>query len=319
MDQNVDRRKVRFTPKAPQNRAKPTPAVQKTEKIDEDKEAAAQAQYLLRRFNENVGRRKPKAENKSSVQVAFGHGATSTSIRTFGPRRDVSTVKSSASELKDSTSNDEKIFKSSPSSVNEDGVIPYSSDATVALPLKIKKDHKEPWDYRHSYYPTTLPLRRPYSGDPELLDEAEFGEAARNMECEEKIIAASELGLLEKHGKERMFFFQLPADLPLVERSASIKGKEKAESRGSSKKGSKLEALSGGYMGKMLVYKSGAVKLKLGDILYDVSPGSNCVFAQDVVAINTVDKHCCALGELSNRAVVTPDVDSLLNSVVNLD
>lgn len=32
-----------------------------------------------------------------------------------------------------------------------------------------------------------------------------------------------------------------------------------------------LEELPKGYMGKMLVYKSGTVKLKLGDILYDVS------------------------------------------------
>lgn len=30
--------------------------------------------------------------------------------------------------------------------------------------------------------------------------------------------------------------------------------------------------MPGGYMGKMLVYKSGAVKLKLGETLFDVSP-----------------------------------------------
>lgn len=33
-----------------------------------------------------------------------------------------------------------------------------------------------------------------------------------------------------------------------------------------------LEDLSEGKLGKMLVYKSGAVKLKLGDVLFDVSP-----------------------------------------------
>lgn len=43
-------------------------------------------------------------------------------------------------------------------------------------------------------------------------------------------------------------------------------------------KGTSLEELPEGYMGKMLVYKSGAVKLKLGDILYDVSktPPASC-------------------------------------------
>lgn len=42
------------------------------------------------------------------------------------------------------------------------------------------------------------------------------------------------------------------------------------------------------------------------------------MFAQDVMAINTAAKHCCTIGELEKRAVVTPDVDSLLDSVVNL-
>lgn len=74
-----------------------------------------------------------------------------------------------------------------------------------------------------------------------------------------------------------MFFFQLPATLPMVKRSASSKGKEKVGSStslgsiGASSKCSKLEELPGGYMGKMLVYKSGAIKLKLGDTLFDVS------------------------------------------------
>lgn len=74
-----------------------------------------------------------------------------------------------------------------------------------------------------------------------------------------------------------MFFFQLPANLPVIKRLASTKGKEKAENLGSSerfgalKKGCQLEELPGGFMGKMLVYKSGAVKLKLGETLYDVS------------------------------------------------
>lgn len=39
------------------------------------------------------------------------------------------------------------------------------------------------------------------------------------------------------------------------------------------------------------------------------------MFAQDVVAINTEDKHCCVLGELKKRAIITPDVDSALSSM----
>ena len=40
---------------------------------------------------------------------------------------------------------------------------------------------------------------------------------------------------------------------------------------------------------------------------FQVAPGVSCTFTQDAVAINTVDRNCCLLGELSKRAVVTPD------------
>lgn len=50
-----------------------------------------------------------------------------------------------------------------------------------------------------------------------------------------------------------------------------------------------------------------------------ISPGQKLTFSQEVVAINTKEKHCCALGELDKRAVVTPDVDSLFHSLDDLD
>ena len=44
----------------------------------------------------------------------------------------------------------------------------------------------------------------------------------------------------------------------------------------------------------------------------------DCGFAQDVVAINTAEKHCCVVGELKKRAAVTPDVDSILDRMADL-
>ena len=41
------------------------------------------------------------------------------------------------------------------------------------------------------------------------------------------------------------------------------------------------------------------------------------MFAQDVVAINTEEKRCCVLGELKKRTIITPDVDSVLNSMAD--
>lgn len=78
-----------------------------------------------------------------------------------------------------------------------------------------------------------------------------------------------------------MIFLQLPESLPVTKQSVKKEGHEvgstsKAlKSPGPSGKASGLDELPAGFMGKMLVYKSGAVKLKLGDILYDVSAQPN--------------------------------------------
>ncbi|XVF11214.1 hypothetical protein REPUB_Repub08aG0006800 [Reevesia pubescens] len=324
------RRKVRFAPKAPQSSRKPKLTVAKSEPSDEDGEAA-QAQYLLGRFNENQTRQRPKVEKKSSVQIAFGPGApSSTLLRTYGAqrgetsRRGGTSGKSNNSRLTNPDDNKGQIIRSLPSISKGDRTDICSSDAIEALAPKIKREYSEPWDYQHTYYPITLPMRRPYSGDPELLDQAEFVDAARK-ECDENTInPASDLGLLEEDKKKKMFFFQLPTNLPVLKQLASTKGKEKAENSVSSKnlgalkKGCQLEEFPAGYMGKMLVYKSGAVKLKLGETLYDVSPGSDCAFAQDVAVLNTTEKQCCVVGELGKRVVVTPDISSVLNSVIDL-
>ncbi|GMP24016.1 hypothetical protein CsSME_00001424 [Camellia sinensis var. sinensis] len=196
-----------------------------------------------------------------------------------------------------------------------------------------------------------------------LLDEAEFGDAAINLEYDEKNVnPALELGLLEENNKPQMFFLQFPDNLPLVKQSASANGKERTDSSkpsgstgasagakgkeiagrstvgdtsvkgketvgssmpletsNASMMGCSLNELPGGYMGKMFVYKSGAIKWKLGEVIHDVSPGVSCKCFQDVVAINTADENCCALGEIGKRVVVTPDIDSLLDNVIELE
>ncbi|ESR34860.1 RNA polymerase III RPC4 [Citrus sinensis] len=322
MDQDPDKpsgsgRKVRFAPKAPPPSRQPkvtapTP-VPRPESKHEDPEA--EAQRLLRQFNEANARRRPKVEKKSS-QVAFGAGdSSSPSIKSFGPRREVSSAKGTESEIIDSTSDERQIVNFSPATAREDRSAPISSDASSTQ--KIKEDYKEPWNY-DTYYPTTLPWRKPNSGDPEVLDQEEFGENTRNSEYDENSVnSAADLGLLDESENRKLFFFQLPKKLPLDKRPASTKGKEKAESskplgRTDAPKDLDLSKLPGGYMGKMLVYKSGAVKFKLGDTLFDVSAGSDCSFAQDLVVIDVKDKTCCVLGQLDKLAVVSPDIDSFL-------
>uniref|UniRef100_A0A0E0N623 DNA-directed RNA polymerase III subunit RPC4 n=1 Tax=Oryza rufipogon TaxID=4529 RepID=A0A0E0N623_ORYRU len=116
----------------------------------------------------------------------------------------------------------------------------------------------------------------------------------------------------EQGDTRRMLLFQLPKSLPLPRISAAVERNGKARDK-EVKEGSNLKELPQGYLGKMVVYKSGKIKMKLGDVMFDVNPGEECRMAQHVAAINTKEKHCCLLGEIESRhVVVTPDVDSLL-------
>ncbi|KAG2660617.1 DNA-directed RNA polymerase III subunit RPC4-like isoform X6 [Panicum virgatum] len=137
-----------------------------------------------------------------------------------------------------------------------------------------------------------------------------------SIECEASTRPAEELHLLqqEQDSKERMFLFQLPKSLPLPRRSSNIVERKGRATGEEVKEGSNLQQLPQGYLGKMLVYKSGKVKMKLGDVMFDVNRGAESRMPQHIVALNTQEKHCCLLGEIEKRhVIVTPDVDSLLN------
>lgn len=42
-----------------------------------------------------------------------------------------------------------------------------------------------------------------------------------------------------------------------------------------------------------------------------VSPGCETDFAQNVMAVNVKGRECCNLGEVREKAMVTPDMDYL--------
>ncbi|KAH6764444.1 hypothetical protein C2S52_013393 [Perilla frutescens var. hirtella] len=321
-------RKLRFAPKGPPRR---TPRFTTPEIEEDGGEDNELKQSLARRVSEHLARRGRRVEKKSSVRVAFQNGAASTSIRSFGKQREMTDDGSKRTHdgsivaySEASAAGEMQNLVTSISAAESQVVDDNSVDLTDAAIVKKKKEYREPWDYHHSYYPITLPIRRPYSGDPEVLDKAEFEEALKYDE--NSLASASNLGLLEQDDTPRMLVFMFPSNLPLGGQSTNahrrgtngnsngIKGKEIVGSSSGYplKKDDSLEELPEGYMGKMLVYKSGAVKLKLGDIMYDVSPGADCCFPQKVMAINATDKHCCDLGEGNKRAFVTPDIDSLL-------
>ncbi|XP_024980485.1 DNA-directed RNA polymerase III subunit RPC4-like [Cynara cardunculus var. scolymus] len=268
-------RKMKFMPKKPPRREQKL-VLPKPEKVEDAETEEVKAQELLKRFNEASKKPKFKTETKPSK--------TRVSSFSFGST-------------------------------------PKSGGDAAATPGITMKEYKEPWDY-YKNYPVTLPVRMPYSGNPELLDEQEFKvDSETNAYDESSVKAAEELGLMEEDLEKKLIFIQLPTSMPLPKQAAKTEGGEAATSSKPSKptgpgpKACSLKELPSGFMGKMLVYKSGAVKLKLGDHLYNVDGGVNCSFAQDVVVINTDEKHCCNVGELNKRAIITPDIDSVLDNM----
>ncbi|CAI5945294.1 unnamed protein product [Closterium sp. NIES-65] len=179
-----------------------------------------------------------------------------------------------------------------------------------------KAKKRDTMDYSR-YYPTTLPLRPPNTGPPDILNEAEFGEEALSRPFNEAAVPpARELGLNPPAAAaaaassssldDRMVFFQLPAALPVRrERAAELAPGEPGPL-------DELSSLPEGRIGKILVYDDGRVKMRLGDTLFDLQAGSPCIFHQELAAVNAASGMCHFLGDVRQRAVVVPDIDSLL-------
>ncbi|VVA92591.1 unnamed protein product [Arabis nemorensis] len=293
-------RRFQPRPPTPTTSLRPIASTSNTEAEEENRKAAKQ---LAKRI---IGQGKQKTVKKASAEVAFQPYASSVGIKSFGvPKED----DKRDSHVKPSSSAD---------------ILPTVSSATPqkdeeevhTLVTRTKEDYIEPWDYVNSYYPTVLPLRKPNSGDPELCDQEEFGELAKHPEYDESTInSAKELGLTsQQHCKKQMFLFKIPDSLPVMKQLTAPNTKRSISDH-ISKRNSPFEGLSESFMGKMQVYKSGAVKLKLGDVLFDVSPGPKTKFHSDVAVIDdTKGRNCCRIGSSAKFATVTPDVESLLNS-----
>lgn len=67
-----------------------------------------------------------------------------------------------------------------------------------------------------------------------------------------------------------------------------------------------------GQIGKLVFYKSGKVKMRIGGSLFDVSPGTGCLFDQEVVAVDTEEKGFHRLGSVNRRLVCSLDVQAIL-------
>ncbi|TPX67588.1 hypothetical protein SpCBS45565_g03690 [Spizellomyces sp. 'palustris'] len=124
--------------------------------------------------------------------------------------------------------------------------------------------------------------------------------------------------------ENQMLFFQFPSILPkfdtldveVVEAQVSTDSRPvhiKAESKIKTDPDAAQKSVGpDGRVGKLVLYRSGKMKLKMGNIMFDVTPGPETSFLQNVVAVDGEKPACYNLGDVSKRFVCSPDIESLL-------
>lgn len=148
---------------------------------------------------------------------------------------------------------------------------------------------------------------------PEIETPQQYGDFGDETEQEFKSLM-QELGMLSSTAdtdtNEDLMLFQLPSVLPIA---AMVKEDDSAGEQCESRP-SRLRDLPSMKIGKLLVLQSGAVKMQIGDVLFDVTPSIPCKMRQEAAIVDLNNKECTMLGHITQRVVVTPDVEHLLTN-----
>ncbi|KAG2378388.1 hypothetical protein C9374_008531 [Naegleria lovaniensis] len=155
--------------------------------------------------------------------------------------------------------------------------------------------------------PTVLP----FNEEAFLRAEAQRAQSVERQAIEDSIDELQQ-SLFKSNGEalmseDQLFFIQLPSKIPYMD--AAERKRQQAQEK-------KLYQQVG-LVGEMVIYKSGKVKLKLGEVVLDVFPGSEFSFPEHVACIDIADKdkqgNCHILGNIAKRFSCVPDVDYLLH------
>lgn len=113
--------------------------------------------------------------------------------------------------------------------------------------------------------------------------------------------------------ENEMCLIQFPSHLQVAPLPKEEKKKKKsAEVTSDSDFENVLRRLPEGEMGKLRVYRSGRTELVVGSTVYHFQQGAQSTFYQQVVTLG--DGQCLEMGQLSQRFICTPSLDSLLQS-----
>jgi DNA-directed RNA polymerase III subunit RPC4 len=153
----------------------------------------------------------------------------------------------------------------------------------------------------------------------------------------QNIFALNEKEKLVCVAEEELLYFQLPTVVPIFEKpkediymvdteaetAETVKTEAEALLPTPAKKSTLEEAMQNldlqdmpeGQIGKLIIYKSGKMKMKFGNILLDVNQGMQSSFLENVMVVDHESeetKKAIELGHIVQKFVCAPNMDALL-------
>ncbi|KAG9087937.1 hypothetical protein FRC06_002300 [Ceratobasidium sp. 370] len=188
--------------------------------------------------------------------------------------------------------------------------------------------------------------------DKNLANALDLSESEEDEELEDLVEDFHQADEALNSSQNRLYYFQFPRPFPTFEpptvdtqspidvdmadapeSSSSQKGKQKV-SFADSTKGQSLsddegdnqprikaeedsEKPSGGIIGQLEIYRSGLIKMRLGDgVVMEVTAATQPSFLQHAVYLDDAKNRLVVLGEVNRRFIVSPDVDLLLDDML---
>ena len=126
-----------------------------------------------------------------------------------------------------------------------------------------------------------------------------------------------------------VFLFQLPDHLPASDAPPAVEVKPdpdgepppaaETEMNPEEDGKSSFSSLPEGFIGRVVVRKSGRVQMRIGEDLFDLDTGTQVGFLQELVSIDrgesgSVVGNLTVLGQIKHRVVVTPDWEQLFRA-----
>eukprot|EP01024_Parvocaulis_polyphysoides_P020304 TRINITY_DN19442_c0_g1_i4.p1 TRINITY_DN19442_c0_g1~~TRINITY_DN19442_c0_g1_i4.p1 ORF type:complete len:366 (+),score=78.96 TRINITY_DN19442_c0_g1_i4:164-1261(+) len=167
-------------------------------------------------------------------------------------------------------------------------------------------------DYQQQY-PTMLPLKEPAEeSQVHDIDDglASFLPPEHATQKDKSALGGEVIATHAEEEDDELLLFQFPPCLPLSFESAE-------ETQNPTPLA--VHHLPPQKVGKLLTYESGALKLQIGELLFDVTKGCDMRSSYGATIVNAPSKNFVHTGEVGSRLVCSPNVNDILGLASDLN